>query len=377
MCLGSFIMSKNQKKVEVKEKMILVCKDFSYDDNSLLKQNLSSVNFDDDTSLPSSIKREMEVSELNPFRNETTGFGMKYTETLTFEIHITKNYEINTSQEELEFTPEEYEIIVSWLSSSNKNSWITVTTQGNETVKLKGYFSSITPYENWGICYGLRCEFKCNSPFSFVEKTDQQIITRSKNFMLENTSSEKYGYVYPIINIHPAATEQVYFHNLSDSKILETGNVSLQSSNKLTLELLKTKIENYAKNNRCSLDYVYGKDKQVMSICNDTAILFYLTDAFGVKNKYGAYYIENGQYYIFQGGFFYCKVQRDLELKLDCGNLSLYDELNRPVVFERVGIEHEDNIYWIRLLHGHNTFRVYGNMTLDITYLESRKGALI
>ena len=99
--------------------MILVCKDFSYDDNSLLKQNLSSVNFDDDTSLPSTIKREMEVSELNPFRNETTGFGMKYTETLTFEIHITKNYEINTSQEELEFTPEEYEIIVSWLSSSN------------------------------------------------------------------------------------------------------------------------------------------------------------------------------------------------------------------------------------------------------------------
>ena len=195
--------------------------------------------------------------------------------------------------------------------------------------------------------------------------------------MLENTSSEKYGYVYPIINIHPAATEQIYFHNLSDSKILETGNISLQSSNKLTLELLKTKIENYAKNNRCSLDYVYGKDKQVMSICNDIAILFYLTDAFGVKNKYGAYYIENGQYYIFQGGFFYCKVQRDLDLKLDCGNLSLYDELNRPVVFERVGIEHEDNIYWIRLLHGHNTFRVYGNMTLDITYLESRKGALI
>ena len=90
----------------------------------------------------------MEVSELNPFRNETTGFGMKYTETLTFEIHITKNYEINTSQEELEFTPEEYEIIVSWLSSSNKNSWITVTTQGNETVKLKGYFSTITPNQN-------------------------------------------------------------------------------------------------------------------------------------------------------------------------------------------------------------------------------------
>ena len=37
MRLGSFIISKNQKKVEVKGKMVLVRKDFSYDDNSLLK----------------------------------------------------------------------------------------------------------------------------------------------------------------------------------------------------------------------------------------------------------------------------------------------------------------------------------------------------
>lgn len=37
---------------EVKEKMILVCKDFKFDNNSLSKQNLISVNFDDDTSLP-------------------------------------------------------------------------------------------------------------------------------------------------------------------------------------------------------------------------------------------------------------------------------------------------------------------------------------
>ena len=31
--------------------MILVCKDFKFDNNSLSKQNLISVNFDDDTSL--------------------------------------------------------------------------------------------------------------------------------------------------------------------------------------------------------------------------------------------------------------------------------------------------------------------------------------
>lgn len=357
--------------------MILVCNDFEFDGQTLKQQKLASVNFDDDTSLPSSIVRDMESSAMNKYRTEVTGFGTTYTETLSFEIHITKDYEIYPSQNELEFTADEYESAVSWLSSPQKHKWLKVTTQKNEEVKVKGYFSSITAYENWGICYGLRCTFTCNSPFSYVEKHNQQDITRSKNFMLENTSSDKYGYVYPVINIHPKSTEQIYIHNLSDSKSIENGTISLQSTNKLTLQLLMEKIENYAKLNGYKLEYVYDKQQHIISICNNTAVLFYLEDSYGVRNKYGAYFIENGQYYIFQGGFFYCQVQRDLDLKLDCKNLALYDELNRPVVFERVGIQAEDNIYWIRLLHGHNTFRVLGNVTLNITYLEPRKGALI
>ena len=357
--------------------MILVCKDFEFDEQRLKQQELASVNFDDDTSLPSSIVRDMESSTMNKYRPEVIGFGTSYTETLSFEIHITKDYEIYPDQEDLEFSSEEYEKAVSWLSSPQEHKWLKITTQQNEEVKVKGYFSSITPYENWGICYGLRCTFTCNSPFSYVEKKEQQVITRSKNFMLENTSSDKYGYVYPVINIYPKSTEQIYIHNLSDSKSIENGTISLQSTNKLTLQLLMGKIENYAKLNGYKLEYVYDKQQHIISICNDTAILFYLEDSYGVRNKYGAYFIENGQYYIFQGGFFYCQVQRDLELKLDCKNLALYDELNRPVVFERVGIQAEDNIYWIRLLHGHNTFRVLGNVTLNITYLEPRKGALI
>lgn len=227
--------------------MILVCKDFEFDEQTLKRQNLSSVNFDDDTSLPSSIVREMESTTMNKYRPEVTGFGTTYTETLVFEIHITKDYEVNTSQEELELSPEEYEETVSWLTSPQEHRWLKITTQQDEIVKVKGYFSSVTPYENWGICYGLRCTFTCNSPFSYVEKQDQQIITRSKNFMLQNTSSDKYGYVYPVINIYPKATEQIYIHNLSDSKTLESGTISLQSTNKLTLQLLMNKIENYAK----------------------------------------------------------------------------------------------------------------------------------
>ena len=40
--------------------MIVVCKDFEFDGKTLSEQNYSSLNFDDDTTLPSSIVREMD-----------------------------------------------------------------------------------------------------------------------------------------------------------------------------------------------------------------------------------------------------------------------------------------------------------------------------
>lgn len=64
--------------------MVLVCKDLTYDNNSLSKKKLMSVNFDNETSLPSIISREMDESSMNQYRSETNGFGITYTETLNF-----------------------------------------------------------------------------------------------------------------------------------------------------------------------------------------------------------------------------------------------------------------------------------------------------
>lgn len=97
--------------------MIVVCKDFEFDGKTLSDQNLSSLNFDDDTTLPSSIVREMDSSTMNTYRNETNGFGIKYSDTLVFDIHIAKSFDEYTSQEEMEFTPDEYDGLLAWLSS--------------------------------------------------------------------------------------------------------------------------------------------------------------------------------------------------------------------------------------------------------------------
>ena len=97
--------------------MIIVCKDFEFDNKTLAAQNYSSLNFDDDTTLPSSIAREMDTSTMNAYRSETNGFSIKYTDTLIFDLHIAKSFDEYTSQEEMEFSPEEYENLIAWLSS--------------------------------------------------------------------------------------------------------------------------------------------------------------------------------------------------------------------------------------------------------------------
>lgn len=359
--------------------MILVCKDFEFDDKTLSGQGLSSVNFDSDTSLPSSVVREMESGTMNLYRPEINGLGAKYTNTLVFDLHIVKEFDENSSQKEMEFLPDEYDSVVAWLSSPHLDQWMKITTENNQSTKVKGYFSSIEPYENWGICYGLRCTFTCNSPFSYVEKTETKQITGTTNFLLSNDSSEYEDYVYPIFLIAPTKTEDIYIHNLSDSEIVDNSSFAVSDDNSDNIQQLRSKINEYATSNLLTVQYVIDdKTKDVKLICNETGILFYLIDHYGVKNKYVAYFsASENQYWICRGGFFYCTVYQGNPIEMDCKNLSFYDSLERPVDLSSIGIQDEDEIYWARLIHGNNTIRVMGNITLNISYLEPKKGVMI
>ena len=128
-----------------------------------------------------------------------------------------------------------------------------------------------------------------------------------------------------------------------------------------------------------TVEYVIDDDtKDVKIICNGNGLLFYMIDSYGISNKYVAYYLQSdSQYYICKGGFFYCNLLQALNITLDCKNLSMYDSLERPVLFTEIGIQDEDEIYWPRLIHGNNSIRIYGNFNINIDYLEPRKGLLI
>ena len=358
--------------------MILVCKDFSFDNRKLSTQKLISVNFDDDTTLPSSITREMDFSEMNKYRLKQNDYGIKYSDVLTFDLHLMKDINIYPDQTDLEFSNSEYEQIVSWLTSPKNNKWMTITKENGETCKVNGYFSAVTPMDKWGICYGIYCTFTCDSPFSYVEKKLSKTITNVTNFLVNNESSEMYDYVYPSFKITPTKNEEIFIHNMSDSKILDSGMLETTEDKDANMLALSSKIESYAALHNLTVEYMYDNDQYVQYICDKTAILFYMSDRYGMKNKYCDYYLEsNGQYYICQSGFFYCKLLKSLPITMDCENLSFYDALDRPVLFDQIGIEDEDEIYWPRLIYGNNTMSMKGNFNIDINYIEQRKGGLI
>ena len=357
--------------------MILVCKDMKFDGKTLSAQGYSSLNFDNDTTLPSLISREMDSSEMNRYRPKTNGFGITYTDTLNFDLHIAKAFDDSPSQEEMEFTPDEYDSLVSWLSSPTGNEWIEVTTENNKKVLVCGYFSNIEPYDNWGICYGAKCSFIANSPFAYEEYEATETISGNKNFIINNDSSEFYDYVYPVITIEPTTNEDIFLHNLSDSTILENNTFSITEDPTSNISSLQEKVSSYAKLNGYTVDYIIDEETQDMKlICDNTGIIFYLTDIYGIRNKCIAYYLNN-QYYICKGGFFYCTVSQSLDIEIDCENLAFYDSLQRPVLFTDIGIQDEDEIYWPRLIHGNNTLSVKGNIDMTIKFMKPRKGVMI
>lgn len=359
--------------------MILICDDFTFDGNSLKSQNYITVNFDDEDSLPSSIRREIDSGTMNQYRTETNGFGIKYSETLVFDVHIMKDICNSTSQNDLIFSPDEYDSVLMWLSSPQENKWMDIKTFHNKEQMVKGYFSSIEPYGTGGECYGVRCTFTCSSPFSYTQKTYESTISGVQNFLLNNESSDYYDYVYPTFVIEPTRNEEIFIHNLSDTEILDNGSFTVSGDVSAKISALQDKITAYAQVNSLTVEYMMDVEtKDIKLICDDTGLLFYMTDNYGIKHKYVAYYLEaDRQYYICRGGFFYCTLLSALTVTLDCKNLGVYDSLDRPVLYTDIGIQDEDEIYWMRLIHGNNSIRAMGHFNLSATYLEPRKGLLI
>lgn len=358
------------------------CKDFIFDGKKISDFKEKSypkyifVNFDSDTDIPLSLSRDMEKGESNRYRTEANYFYDTWTDTIPLEFNIVKNPNVYHTQTEMEISKDEIREITRWLTSSHLPKWLKVESEDYEPLRYKGWFNNI---ENWtvaGIVYGLKLSFKCTTPFAYTEEiVNESTVSSYKNIIVSNDSDELNTYTYPSLELEPTENCQIYICNLSDCVLRENGILQLTQSS--YFDSMLDIIETHARKNGCTIEYIASEKDDAFNIvplCNDTVVQFYLVDSYGYKQKCTAFFMEDTkEYRIIEGGFMYMTMYKGLKVYMDCQKLTINDSLGRMITYDKLGINNADMVYWLRLINGHNTLLLYGKCKFTIKHIESRK----
>lgn len=350
--------------------------DFEFDGKkfSELSSEYIQVNLGDEMDISIAMERDMESGDTNKYRTtESNYFGDKWSDTLPLELHIIKDPCVYSSQSKQAITQKDLRELTKWLTSPHYPNWIVFDNvdENDDVTRYCGWFNNIEPFAVNGYIYGLKLHFKCTTPFGFTEiKSNIKTVTTYENMIVTNDSDESQNYCYPTVKIKPNDNGEVFIVNMSDCNILDEGQLT-----ESYFSSLLTKVQAYATLQGYTLTYTGTGAQNIIPICNNTAVQFYLEDIHnGIKKKCTAFYrTDNYKYTIVDGGFVYMKVYQDLEVHMNCQHLTINNSIGRMITYDKLGVTDVDHIYWLRLLNGNNTLLLHGNAEFEILHQESRK----
>lgn len=344
---------------------------------SELKHSYISASFEDSDEVALAMERNMEVGETNPYRIEGNYFGDTWADTLPLTINIVKNPCKYTSQEARVITREEIREITRWLTSNHYPAWLEfeyAKTDSNDAKFYRGWFNNIETFVVAGKVYGLTLCFKCTTPFAYTDTINNPVTPTSayENFKIINNSDELNSYCYPTIHIHPTTNGYAAICNLSDCTVLQEGKLTVADN---LFNSMVDLCEAYAKLKGYDIRYTGTGTFNVIPICEDTAVQFYLVDKFNAhEKKCTAFYDPiTKNYKIVEDGFLFLKTSSNLDIDIDCQRLTITDSLGRMITYDKLGISDVDHMYWLRYLNGENNLLLYGNAEFTFSHRESRK----
>jgi hypothetical protein len=332
-------------------------------------------NLNTDFEISLALERDMESGTKNNYRPEANYFGDSWSDTLTLELHIIKSPTKYPDQESQFLSKKDLREITRWLTSPHYPQWIVFdlpSDADDDVVRYRGWFSNIEPLPLDDKIYGLKLFFTCTTPFGYTTTITQkkQVITYAEQTVVNN-SDESLTYCYPVITILPHDNGEIFLCNLSDCNLLDSGKFSDQAS----FSSLINVIEDYSAQKGYIVTYTGTGSKNIIPLCQNTAVQFYLRDVYnGTVKKCTAFYrMDTKEYRIVDGGFVYMKVYQNLDISMDCQFLTINDSIGRMVTYDKLGITDVDHVYWPRLLHGENHLLLYGNADFIVQHQESRK----
>lgn len=353
-------------------------KDFTFCNKKFsdLSARYITASFGSDADIDLAMGRNMEIGGTNQYRINPNYFGDTWDNVLAFELNIIKNPCFYKTQAEREISKPEIREITRWLTSPHYPEWIDFEYQPEDNHDVTRYYGWFDNIETWcvaGAVYGLRISFKCTTPFGYTKDIiNEADVTTYSNLLISNNSDELNNYCYPTVEISPHADGQIFICNLSDCNILDNGTLTLSESS--YFDSLLTVVESYARLHGYTVKYTGSGAFNIIPLCNETAVQFYLIDKYGNDIKCTAFYTaDTYEYRILENGFLFMNVYKDLDVHMDCQNLVINDSVGRMITYEKLGITDADHIYWLKLINGHNSLLLYGNAGFKFTHMESRK----
>lgn len=363
--------------------MAKIFKDFTFCDKKLsdLSVKYMAVDFDGNNEIGLSLAKDFVTGDQNRYRIEPNYFYDTYSETLEFELDLVKDTCYYNNQSEMEITKSEIREITRWLTSAHFPEWIKFEYEENSTedpdIEYYGVFSNIETFVAYGTVYGLKLTFKCTTPFGYTsEKFVSKTVTSNDTISITNDSDELFTPLLPRIEIYPHSNCDIAICNTSDCTLLDSGTLTKSDEENSYFESLYNKILEYAKLKGYTTKFVGKGAKNIIPLCNETAVQFRLVDKYSNETKCTAYYLDNGKkktYYIVEGGFMYFQAYRDLNIYVDCQRLTIVDKIDRMFTYDKLNINDVDNMYWLKFLNGTNSLLLTGDADFVFKWRESRK----
>lgn len=194
--------------------------DFIFNGSSLSSKGLMALDsFEETTQI--GLNRELNTSNLSPYRNTIDTFSTQYSEPLTLTFLIMKDVCVQENIEDPIMTNEDLESIMGWLSSPKTPR--TLTLVGKNDCEYYGYFTEFEPLSS-GALNGIIVRFKCNAPYGFRKVTKSIAVEAPEegeaepvDATIKIASQEREEYLYPVITVTSPAEGEYSLKNETDN----------------------------------------------------------------------------------------------------------------------------------------------------------------
>lgn len=183
---------------------------FTYNNHSSEDFDLMIGGFDYTENISFAMGRTVYKGGFTTVRKIPNFMGTEYNDVLTFEISCIKDVCKYPNQDEMVFTEDEVDEIVSWLTESNYPILFHMYDYEPEVYKKYDYFavvSDVTPQTFAGDVVGFNISFTTNSPYAWSELKKLEYENTGENtYIVHVKNSERLGMIFPKITILPAIT---------------------------------------------------------------------------------------------------------------------------------------------------------------------------